>query len=193
MDNQTLWQFLIAAIVGFLVTKLILRQPPYSPQTGRKALVRTPRGTFRCMVLAVMEDAWTFSTPIARDKGCLPVVGDLVTVEITEPRGRTFFRSKVIGIDPEPYRILMAIPEKVYSKDRRSEPRSEGNGELVGIEGQMARLIDISSKGAKLESPLMLKRGLETAVALKDASRRAIVLSSDGQDDVYVSRLMFIQ
>lgn len=115
---------------------------------------------YRSRVLRDTSDGIEVEAPIQRDHYVPIRIGEALVVEATCPGGVIHFRSKVMSRSQEDHSLVMERPSAFYKTERRQESRMDGAGlEGVCLEGKLTQVLDVSTLGVRLVSPVHVDRG----------------------------------
>lgn len=148
------------ALSYFLIFGIRKLKPKRVPTLNANLRVRSAGKVYRCRFLGADRAGWHFSVPLQRDSYVAIGIGELLSVEALCPGGVLLFRSKVINRSEDPHELIVAEPHHVGRLDRRMSPRTLAfEGTEIMIDGHRGTLIDLSSRGAKLESSTLHEQG----------------------------------
>lgn len=140
--------FVFSALLAYWITGRRSR-PAARPEPGTTLRLRGTGGMYRAKLLACEESLWRISCPLSRNSYVPLRVDDRLTVEAPVEQGVLIFRTTVGGRDDENHELLLVAPAEVKVTDRRSEKRRPVDTPVT-IEGDEARLVDLSSLGARI-------------------------------------------
>jgi hypothetical protein len=118
---------------------------------GASALLRAKDGVLRSRMIDRTRRGLLFHAPVARDRPMELRPGEEVAIQSTGPLGQTLFRSHVIEIDLTRGTFEIATPREVFRVERRESRRIEWRtGQPIAVNGEAARLVDLSERGARI-------------------------------------------
>ncbi len=142
---------------------------------GEAVRIVTPDGSYRCRVVSFGTKGLVTTAPIFRDHYVPLRPGLEVFVQAPCPEGLATFRSTILRRDKDEREFLLAAPTQVRYSERRSEPRSRRvEGEYATLNGESARLVDLSAHGAKVVTTADVAPGDLVTVELPKAAGTAV-------------------
>ncbi|MCW5937532.1 MAG: flagellar brake protein [Fimbriimonadaceae bacterium] len=142
---------------------------------GTIARVIVPGGAYRCRIDACAPQYITFSAPLHQDTFVPLRPGQTVVVQIGDAGGLLTFRSEILARDSRAHTLCLAQPRHFRHSERRSEPRlKEVDDFRVMVDGQTARLVDLSARGAKAVTAAHVKPGDRVRLSIEEAPGEAV-------------------
>lgn len=152
--------FSLSCGVAYLVTLVIRRSRRVSLADGAVLRLRCASGMYRCKLLEKTRQGWVISAPLQRDVFVPLRPGDLMTVEAADATGAFLFRSAVIARDADSHRLTIRPPADLRRVERRERPRTNKSQQVSAVlEGQQAKVVDLSAVGARVATRAQVMRG----------------------------------
>ncbi len=180
--------FIGAVLGGYLLTALKqLNGRPVPVATG-EAQIKHKLGLWRAEVESLDRSLLKLKSEDASQP--LPQPGESVLLEIPVKGGSALFRSVVTSA--EVGSVSVAAPQKLFPRDRRQSPRVQISDERIAkLEGEPAKLNNISRSGASLELFRAPTKGERVCLRVSDFDLMAWVLSVTPSDHGQNVRLKF--
>lgn len=181
----------IALAAGFGLRRL---RRAFVPPPNAKLRLRTGAAVYRCRFIAEGPLGWIVSAPLQRDAYVPIEVGAPLACEATVEEGVALFDSRVRFRRSDPAHgatLVLEAPRNVRRLNRRDDPRLPASDEVT-LDGQPARLLDLSQGGARLRGRHAPPKGRRVVVRLADgATRSARVLDVESGVGGHTIRVQF--
>ena len=129
-------------------------------KSGIKLKLVTASGAYRCHVESAGKRGIVTSVPLFRDSYVPLRVGEKILVQAAYDDRLLTFRTVVLARDGVYHRLTLANPTAFRNSERRSEQRRKSfEKSTVVVNKSQSHLLDISSWGARLQTPEPLSPG----------------------------------
>ncbi|MFY9233246.1 MAG: flagellar brake protein [Fimbriimonadaceae bacterium] len=122
--------------------------------------LRGREGVYRASVISENALGWVLGAPIKRDHYVPLRPGELLVAEAAGENGACIFRTEVLSRDIETHQIVIARPQRHSRLERREMSRKRLVSTLDALlDGDEARVVDLSEHGARVATRLPLSKG----------------------------------
>jgi hypothetical protein len=152
--------FASAMVVSFTWTTYRDRRKRLVMPEGTMLRLRCRHGVYRSKVLAETSTGWEISAPLQRDHHVALRPGESLVVQAAIEGGAVMFKSEITGRLCDSHALVIRKPSEFSRIERRTERRVASKLRRDAyLEGEAARVLDISQLGARIATRAPVSRG----------------------------------
>jgi hypothetical protein len=152
--------FSLSCAVAYFLVKRREHSHALKLEPGTTLRIRTGGAMYRSTLVQAGDKLWALSAPLQRDSHVPIRPTERLLVQAADDDGAYFFRTEVISRDVEAHQLIVRAPKAVKRLERRVTGGRRREVCLpASLDGQEARVIDLSSAGARIATRANVGRG----------------------------------
>lgn len=172
---QDLLLFFLASLgTSFLLVWAFVRRKdrPLALRPGTVFRLKCQHGAHRATLIGESARGWLLSAPLQRDSYVPIRTGERLIVEAADATGAFLFRTEVLEREMSTHRLLVARPVRFSRVERRVEGSRRRVALDAVLEGEAAKVVDLSQLGARVATRGSLARGERVRLDMDGAAPR---------------------